>query len=127
MDGYSQVIAEREKRKQEELNLNPRVTPKRMKQYLMTWLIMFGKDFITQEESIKVDEAIGDDDEDCWLDALKYGYIYNYGYATESQIVTDKTRLTKKGITFINHGLQLGEEIKWQRQTKQTTQPKSTK
>ena len=85
------------------------VTPKRMKQYLMTWLIMFGKDFITQEQSLKVDEAIEDEDEDCWLCALKYGYIYNYGYSADDQVVTDKTRLTKKGIKFINHGLEIGD------------------
>jgi hypothetical protein len=127
MDMYSRAIAEREKRKQEELDLDPRVTPERMKEFLMAWLIMYGKDFITQKESIKVDEAIGDEDEDCWLDALKYGYIFNHGYSSDDQVVTDKTRLTKKGIKFINHGLQLGEEIKWQRQTKQTTQPKNTK
>ena len=85
------------------------VTPERMKEYLMTWLIMFGKDFITQQQSLKVDEAIGDEDEDCWLVALKHGYLFNHGYATESKQVTEKTRLTKKGIKFINRGLELGD------------------
>lgn len=88
----------------------PKENPKEEKvvQYLTTWLMMYGKGFIENDAASKVDELISDVNEECWSYALNKGYIYNVGW-TRYGAVDMKSRLTKAGLEFINHGLQQGE------------------
>ena len=83
----------------------PLPSRKRMVRYLTTWLIMHGKGYIDQEQSLAIDYLIGDDDEECWSYALDEGLVYNAGYS-HYKVSGNKSRLTKKAIQYINHGLQ---------------------
>jgi len=93
--------------KQFRYHQHPPENPKeeRMISYLTTWLMLYGKGFITEDDAMKIDDLINDDDEVCWSHALDMGYIYNTGW-TKQHAVDGKTRLTKAGLGFINHGLQ---------------------
>jgi len=101
-------VAMRSRRsKQFRYHEKPPENPKgeKMISYLTTWLMLYGKGFITEDEATKIDDLIDDDNEVCWSHALDKGYIYNTGWARYSA-VDGKTRLTKAGLEFINHGLQ---------------------
>lgn len=78
---------------------------KRMVRYLTTWLIMHGKEYIGQEQALALDDLIGDGDEECWSYALDEGLVYNAGYS-HYKVSGNKSKLTKKAIQYINHGLQ---------------------
>lgn len=78
---------------------------KRMLRYLTTWLIMHGKDCIDQTQALALDDLTDDRDETCWSYAIDEGLIYNAGFS-RWRVSGEKSRLTKKAIQYINHGLQ---------------------
>lgn len=86
------------------MGVNPKPPDKQLTRYLTTWMIMHGQEYITEAQSIAIDETIGDDDEMCWSYCLDQGYIYNPNLNSRGYI-GDKTKLTKAGIQFINRSL----------------------
>lgn len=81
------------------------VTDEVMREYLMTWLVMWGDKRINVDEAYEVDEAIGDEDELCWSIALNRKLI-GKKYVEKDNLIgygmgRYTYRLTKKAIRFI--------------------------
>lgn len=78
------------------------ITDDVMRQYLMTWLVMYGHRWVNTDEAYEVDLAINDDDELCWARARSMKLIGKKDVDDEAiHMMKSQYRLTKKAIKFI--------------------------
>ena len=88
--------------------MNPFDKPERkvndaeLREYLLTWLMMYGRKWCDSHEAYEVDKAVGDyDEEDLWRVAMRRKYLSEKVKFRQAD-GKPKWHITPKGMRFIN-------------------------